>query len=195
MAHLTPDEIDLLLEQALPVARVTHLETCSACAREARENLALARALATLPELTPAPGLADRVLAGLSRPAAPAVPARARQHRWLPARRRPWALAAGLAGLSLVSTTAAAVLIASWPPAVAVVATLTAQAANLLAAARETVAAQLGAIPWAETVTLLASEPLRLAAFAFLAVTTYATLLAALWNLMRPPRRGYAPSH
>jgi len=194
VAHLTLDEIDLLLEQALPAVRVAHLETCSACAREARESLALARGLATLPELSPEPGLADRVLARLNRPAAAAVPARAGQRRWLPTRRRAWALAAGLAGLSLVSTTAAAMLFASWPPAVAAVSTVAAQAASLLAAGRETIAAQLGAIPWGEVVALLASEPLRLAAFAFLAVTTYATLLIALWSLMRPPRRGYAPS-
>lgn len=190
MAHLTPDEIDLLLEQALPAERVAHLESCSGCAREARETLALARAMATLPALTPTAGFADRVMAGLS---GAAVPARARQ-RWLPTRRRAWALAAGLAGLSLISTSVAAMLLASWPPAVAATGTLIAEAMSLVTAGREAIVAQLGGIPWADAVTLLASEPLRFAAFAFLAVTTYATLLVALWNLMRPPRRAYAPS-
>lgn len=194
MAHLTPDEIELLLEQALPVTRVAHLDACPTCAREARETIALARGMATLPSLAPAPGFADRVLARLRSPAPAAVPAATVPRRWLPTRRRAWALAAAFAGLSLISTGVAAMLLGSWPPAVAAADTLLVEGLRLFAAARETITTQLGSIPWAKVAALLATEPLRLAAFALLAVTSYATLLVALWSLTRPPRRGYAPS-
>ncbi len=192
MHHLTPDEIDRWLEQALPEVRVAHLESCDRCAWEARETLALTQAMGALPSLAPTHGFADRVLAGLRSPAAGTLPAAWR--RWVPTRRRAWALAASFAGLSVLSTGIATAWALANPGLVAAAAgTAQASVSALFHTVRTTIAKQLSLVPWGDVANALTAQPLQLAAFALLAITSYVTLLVTLWNLMRPPRRSYAP--
>lgn len=192
MLHLTPDEIDRWLEQGLPKERVAHLEACSRCAWEARETRALTRALGALPSLTAPPDFAERVLAGLRSPG-PALQ-RARPRRWVPTRRRAWALAASFAGLSVLSTG----LAAAWAlanPSVVTAALAAAQGSIgvLLESVRSAVASQLALVPWRDVADAFAAQRGQLAGLVLLAVASYLTLLVTLWNLMRPPRRSYAP--
>lgn len=61
--HLTPDELDLLLDEGLPTARSSHLETCEACRTLAEETRELVAALGSLKAEAPSVSFADRVVA------------------------------------------------------------------------------------------------------------------------------------
>lgn len=64
-AHLTPDELDGLLEAETPVPPTAsaHLEACPECRRELAGLRAVNAALAGLPRFEPAPAFATRVMA------------------------------------------------------------------------------------------------------------------------------------
>lgn len=68
--HLTPEELDLLLERdAEAAARVeAHLDRCLACRREAAAVRHLHHRLAALPRLETSPGFAQRVMARVRLP-------------------------------------------------------------------------------------------------------------------------------
>lgn len=68
--HLTPDELDLLLDDRLPVARTSHLETCPECQLAAEETRDLVAQLRSLQREAPSVSFADKVLAGVGRGAA-----------------------------------------------------------------------------------------------------------------------------
>ncbi len=61
--HLDPEELDLLLEGALPVDRASHLETCDECRVAAEETREVVFQLASLARIEPGSAFADQVMA------------------------------------------------------------------------------------------------------------------------------------
>jgi predicted anti-sigma-YlaC factor YlaD len=61
--HLDPEELDLWLEERLPSARTSHLETCEECRSLAEETREMVRELHRLRGVQPTQGFADRVMA------------------------------------------------------------------------------------------------------------------------------------
>jgi hypothetical protein len=88
--HLSWDDLDDLLMGTESHATRVHLETCPECPRVASLDLEVVVQLQRLPELSPSPGFADRVIEGGRVLRAPAVPVRGT-----------WLRAAGIAALIL----------------------------------------------------------------------------------------------
>lgn len=65
--HLTPEELDLLLDESLPPARTSHLATCEECRLALEETRELVEQLRQLPQEVPSVRFADKVLAGMER--------------------------------------------------------------------------------------------------------------------------------
>jgi hypothetical protein len=60
--HLTPDELDLLLDGRLPSDRTSHLETCDECRTAVEETREVVLRLSSLPRVGPRAGFAEQVL-------------------------------------------------------------------------------------------------------------------------------------
>jgi hypothetical protein len=67
MPHLTPDELDLLLDASLPSPRMSHLETCEECRTALEETREVVAQLRRLPLASPGVAFADRVVAEVGR--------------------------------------------------------------------------------------------------------------------------------
>jgi anti-sigma factor RsiW len=116
-SHLSPDRLQDLVEGVLPapqLARVeSHLAACGECRAEAEAWTALMEGLGSLPELAPAEGFADRVMARVQvapvAVAEPGVLARVPDlvRRLVPATRRGWA-AVSVAAMAPTAVLAAA---------------------------------------------------------------------------------------
>jgi hypothetical protein len=133
--HLSPDELDLRLEAALPAERERHVEECAACAELVRADRALVEGLAALPLPSPAAEFADRVMSRVALPD-PFALRRARVAALtLGATLRTRAVAAGAAAAALVAAMAGS---AAW--------TLTHEGA--IAAAGAWLAARAGELAW-----------------------------------------------
>src|ERR1044071_3769386 len=66
--HLTPDDLDAWLAGALPPAALEHLAGCPACQERADTEREIVALMTALPLMTPPPGFADRVMAGVAVP-------------------------------------------------------------------------------------------------------------------------------
>ena len=64
--HLSADELDLWLDDRLPLDRLSHLETCDLCRMAAEETREVVLQLRRLPKATPTVSFADRVMAQVS---------------------------------------------------------------------------------------------------------------------------------
>ena len=67
-AHFTAEDLDLWVAGSLPTVRETHLRGCTECQALADVERVLVRRLQALPLLSPAPDLADRVMAQVDLP-------------------------------------------------------------------------------------------------------------------------------
>ena len=189
--HFTPDELDRWLEGELATDRVKHLMTCRACALEAHEVRALVRGLEQLPHFAPSPGFADRVMVNVRTPTVAPVPAQqpGRRFRLRPA----WAVAATLAGLSLVSTVVAVawglqhqaqvVMFGQW---------VLAMTQSWGAAAVVGIQTQLARLPVNDIVQPVAQHAVRVWAFGALGFVAYLATCTWMRRLMITPRRAYA---
>lgn len=64
--HLGPEELDLWLEGRLPKSRMSHLETCEVCRTALEETREVVFHLSRLPEASPSPRFADRVMSQIT---------------------------------------------------------------------------------------------------------------------------------
>lgn len=189
--HLTSDDIDLVLDGAIPPEFRAHLLACAPCDELVRTERAVVRALGYLPRHVPSAGFEDRVMARVlvARP----VPALAAVRARLFATRRMAALAATLA-VALLGTLAASL---AW--------SLTHQAE--LAAMKEAVLAEGGRLlwvslralastvieqPWYATLRAALETPTRLGVAATAALVAYAGGVLALRRLLAAPVRRVA---
>ena len=67
-AHLSPDEIDLLLTGAFAPELQRHLDQCQSCLDQVRADREIAELIAGLPQMSPTEGFADRVMAAVAVP-------------------------------------------------------------------------------------------------------------------------------
>jgi hypothetical protein len=106
--HLTIEDLDAFHSESLPPEAQRHLLECDECRTLVERDRELVARLEALPVFSPRADLADRVLAQLARPAAPAP---------VPVRTRRVALAASVliaAGASVVWSLENRALLGSW---------------------------------------------------------------------------------
>lgn len=117
--HPTPDRLEALAEGSLPDAEravlESHLITCSRCQMEVEDWRALFGLLASLPQIEPASGFADRVMSRVRvrRPWTARVAALL--SRLLPGTTAGWALLTSLLALPVVATGSVFAWIVSHP--------------------------------------------------------------------------------
>lgn len=83
--HLTWDDLDDLLMGTERSSVHVHLETCAECRRLATADLDVVAQLQRLPQLSPRPGFADRVLTGVVAVEPARLPVRPAARPWLKA--------------------------------------------------------------------------------------------------------------
>lgn len=93
----------------------SHLLGCTRCQAEVEEWQALFSVLSELPQLSPSPGFADRVMAGVKLPEPWYVRATARVERWLPKTTRGWALVTAILSLPVLTFGALGLWLVSQP--------------------------------------------------------------------------------
>ena len=112
--HLLPNEIDLLLdgEVGFGVAPLqAHVEECAACRGELEEARAVVRALERLPDVSPSPLFADRIMANVQVFEPWHVTALDTVRRWIPQSRPARILAGTGAGVGAMVLSAGALLL------------------------------------------------------------------------------------
>lgn len=119
LLHPTPDRLEAFAEGSLADAEravlESHLLGCTRCQGEVEEWQALFSVLADLPRLSPSPGFADRVMAGVALPQPWHSRAAARVERWLPKTTRGWALVTAILSLPVLTFSALGLWIVSHP--------------------------------------------------------------------------------
>lgn len=106
--HLTPDEIDAALADALDPAPARHLVECAECFDVVRSAREVATRMAALPLFSPSLDFADRVMASVVMPDPFSLRAIAGLRHRIGASRRSMAWAAGIAAMLLLSMSASA---------------------------------------------------------------------------------------
>lgn len=106
MTHVTLDDLDLWLAGALAPGRAMHFADCPACARLARETMAIAGALANLPRFAPQGAFEERVMRRVRLPDPAWYQTLADAAHRLTAGPRKWALAGSAGALSFASVAA-----------------------------------------------------------------------------------------
>jgi hypothetical protein len=117
--HPTPDRLEALVEDTLDRADKavveSHLATCERCQVEVADLRSLFEALATLPEVAPSAGFADRVMKGVRVPR----PVLDWVNEWIerltPDTNRGWAVAAAVVAMPALVTSALAWWLLSHP--------------------------------------------------------------------------------
>lgn len=119
LLHPTPDRLEAFVEGSLAdgerAVLESHLLGCTRCQAEVEEWRALFSVLAELPQFSPAPGFADRVMAGVRLPQPWHVRAAAQVERWAPKTTRGWALVAAFGSLPMLVFGALAAWLLSQP--------------------------------------------------------------------------------
>lgn len=180
--HLTADDLDAFHSASLSDAAREHLAECEDCRKMAELDRAVLAALATLPSYAPAPHFADRVVAGVRRPA----PVLVRGLPRLPASWNRRALAASLflgLGASVVWSLLNRTLLLSWLNLAA------AETGRTIWLGVRVAATNLTAQPWYAPLRDFASSPGRLALVIGGCLVGYVVALAALRRLLTPPSR------
>ncbi len=191
LQHLTPDEIDLVLEGSYPEGVRAHLNSCPDCDRLVVEERGVIRALAALPLHVPSAGFEERVMALVNVVQPASVIATLRRRAF--ASRRNMALAATLL-VALVGSLAGSI---AWTLGnMDVLASLGSSALGTLANAGLSVAQALTSNlieqPWYASARNALDSPTRLAFAASGLVATWVAGLLLLRRLMALPAQRVA---
>jgi hypothetical protein len=191
--HLTPDELDAWLAAGLGSDRARHVEICLECQARADAERALDEQLAALQLLSPAPGLADRVIRHVALPRPATIPPMEPARRRFLATRRSMAVAASVAVVLLASMAASViwtlghqatlVSIGGW------LLTQTGQAGWL---AIQGVASNLIEQPWYGAARSAFDSPGRIAAASSIAAAAYLAGVYAFRRLLALPTQQVA---
>lgn len=188
MMHLTPDDLDALLEGRLDQVKLRHLDVCEPCHQFALAEQRLAARLAALPLFSPEPGFADRVMSGLPAGMPAAVPSLQRHRRKIFASRRSLAVAAGLAAAVLGSMGASVAWTLGHQETLASLGQwLGSQAGEWLWVGVRATASNVIEQPWYDSVRSFLGSPARLAAASGSLSLAYLTGVLALRRLLALP--------
>lgn len=191
--HLTSDDLDAWLAGALAPAAQAHLAGCPTCQERADTEREIVTMLEALPQLTPLPGFADRVMVRVrvSEPVPSSTLATLRRRAF--ASRRSTAIAAGLL-LALLGSMAGSIVwtlghqetlsvFGSW---------LAAQASQAAWLGVRGVASNFIEQPWFAGLRSLAASPGRLGLASALALLAYCGGILALRRLLALPTQQVA---
>lgn len=191
--HLSPDDIDRWLEGTLPAAQAHHLDACRQCLEVAIAEREIVEQIAALSELAPAPGFADRVMAGVAVPDPFAIRALGTARRRLFATRRALAVAASLTLLLLGSMAASiAWTLGNQETLASIGSWLLSQGIQASWLAVRGIATNVIEQPWYETAKALAGSPVRLAVASAAASLAYIGGVVALRRLLALPTQQVA---
>lgn len=189
-SHLSPDDIDGLLEEAPPLAARAHLDDCMACREQLQIEREIVDRIAALPYAAPSADFADAVMARVAVPApAPALAVPGRRF----AARRSLATAATVA-LVLGAGIVASILwsLGNRDTLAAAGSWLGNEAMAWLWVGIRGVASNLIEQPWYDRARDFVGAPTRLAAISAAASLAYFAGLLALRKLMALPEHGAA---
>jgi hypothetical protein len=184
--HISPEEVDALLEGTLAQARVWHIEDCDPCLTLARAEEELVARLRQLPLHSPAPRFGRRVMAGVDVPETTGTLTVIR--RRLQANPRGALVAASIGGVLLAGAAGSVAwtlgnrdLLSAWGQEMG------ATASQWLWLALRGTVSNVIEQPWYSAVTGLASSGARLATVGAAALTLYLGGLVALRRLLMLP--------
>ena len=186
--HLTPEDLDAWLADALSPAAQEHLAGCPACRERAETEREVVALIAGLPLMTPDPGFADRVMARVAVPQPIRVRTLDLVRQRVFASRRSMAFAASVLILVVGSMAGSIVWTLGHQETLAALgAWLTAQAGQVAWLGVRGVASNVIEQPWFAGVRELASSPGRLALASGLALLAYLSGVLALRRLLALP--------
>ena len=192
-SHLTPDDLDAWLAGALAPAVQQHLAHCPACQERADTEREIVALLGALPLMSPAPGFADRIMAGVTLPQPAAVRSLASLRSRVFATQRSTAIAAGLLVLVAGSMTGSIVWTLGHQDTLAALGGwLSAQAGQAAWLGVRGVASTFIEQPWFAGLKTLAANPGRLGIASALAMAAYVGGVLALRRLLAPPTQRVA---
>ena len=191
--HLTPDDLDAWLADAIAPAAQAHLAGCPACQERADTEREIVAMLGALPLLSPAPGFSDRVMARVRIPEAVTVSTFAMLRRKAFATRRNTAIAAGLL-LALFGSMAGSIVwtLGNQDTLAALGGWLTAQAGQAAWIGVRGVASNFIEQPWFAGLRSLAASPGRLGLASALAMLAYLGGILAFRRLLALPTQQVA---
>lgn len=188
VTHLSADDLDAWLGDALPVARERHLNGCAACQELARSELALVAQLQTLGHAAPSTGFADRIMASVVVADPFAIRALWSLPRRIAASRRSLAVAATLAFLLLGSMAGSIGWTLYHPQALALAgSTLVADAGDLFWVGLRAAVSNFIEQPWYDSARTLLATPSRVALGSASASLLYLLALVAFRRLLTLP--------
>jgi hypothetical protein len=191
--HLSPDDLEIWLDGALPPALVSHLAGCAECQERALAEQEVVEQLSALPLMSPAPGFADRVMQAVVIPDPFAIRSLDTARRRLFASRRSLAFAASVAIL-LVGSMAGSIVwsLAHQDTLAALGSWLASEAGQAAWLAIRGVASNFIEQPWYQGARALADNPVRLAVTSAVATLVYLIGVLALRRLLALPTQGVA---
>ena len=191
--HLSAEDLDAWLADALSPDAQTHLERCPECLERAQSEQEIVGLLASLPLMSPSADLADRVMLSVAMPDPFALRSLGSARRRLFATRRSAALAASIALLTICSMTASVVWTLGHQQSLAALGSwLTAEAGRAAWLAVRGVASNFIEQPWYAGLRSLAAHPTRLGLASALASLTYVGAVVAFRRLLALPTQGVA---
>lgn len=189
--HLTPDDIDLVLDGAMPPAIREHLNACAPCVALVRSERAVVRELGHLPRHVPSAGFEERVMARvLVRPARTSLAA---LRAGLFGTRQRAALAASV-GIGLLVALGASIAWSATHQAelIALKQTVANEGMELLWTSLRALASMVIEQPWYGTLRAALDTPARLGVLATVGLLVYAGGVFALRRLLAAPIRRVA---
>jgi hypothetical protein len=191
--HLTPDEIDSLLQGEAAPSQLEHLTDCAECALLLGQHRAVVSSLEALPQFDPGDEFADQVMFQVAVPDPFAMRSMAPARRRVLETGRSRALAASVA-VMLVGMMAASVIWTSLNREVVSSAGswLGGEANQWFWVALRGAFANVTEQPWFDTARHLLGGPARLAAVSACVMLLYVFGLVALRRLMALPTNGAA---
>lgn len=191
--HLSADDLDAWLTGSLPAALSAHLAGCPDCQERASLEREIVGLLAALPQLSPAAGFSDRVMAQVRVPEPVPVGSVAAIRRRFFATPRATALAASILVLLVGSMTASVVWTLGHQATLAALGSwLTAQAGSAVWLGVRGLASNFIEQPWFSGVKAVAASPGRLALASSLAALAYLAGVLALRRLLALPSQQVA---
>jgi hypothetical protein len=191
--HLSPDELEVWLDGALPPDLEAHLAVCPECQERAQVEREIVEQLSSLPLMSPDPGFADRVMRAVVVPDPFAIRSLDTARRRLFASRKSLAFAASVAIVLLGSMAGSIVWSLAHQDTLAAIGSwLAAEAGQTAWLAIRGVASNFIEQPWYQGVRALADNPVRLAIASGLATLVYLIGVLALRRLLALPTQRVA---
>lgn len=189
--HLTPDDVDVVLDGAMPPAIREHLQACAPCDVLVRSERAVVRQLGHLPRHVPSAGFEDRVMARVL--VTPVRTSLATLRAGLFGTRRRAAVAASF-GVGLLVALGASV---AWSAThqtelLALKQAVAYEGMELLWTSLRALASMVIEQPWYSSLRAALDTPARLGALATIALFAYAGGVFALRRLLAAPLRRVA---